>query len=349
MTRILSAIVAVAGLTGFACSLPNATLEADAPELVTWSAHTANDETVDASAPEAGPVRPSSCDDPPGTTRKDQVCRRWSCEAYDAATTPRWNGATTACQAGEIDTDSVERALRLLNVRRFMAGLEPVRLETSWTDAAQQCALIAHANQKLSHTPPPTWECWSDLGALTSSVSLVANRSAAPSIAAFFEDPGNESTMTHRRWLLSQQLESVGIGSTDRYACIVIDGRPLDTARGRKNARSERASRAGVRTWAAWPPPGPVPIGVFDLERLDEMGWTIQSDTDELERATVKVTESGALLPVKVERLTAGYGSTSALRFMPDGWRTEADRTYRVSVAGTRTPIDFTVEPTVCP
>jgi hypothetical protein len=306
---------------------------------------------------------------PSPSNRRDEVCRRWRCDGRDALAPARWNGDLSRCKAGDLDTDAAERAVRLVNLHRFIADVAPVRSEPAWTAAAQECALVAHANTKLSHTPPREWRCWSDVAALTSSSSLIANRSAPPSIAAFIEDPGNESTMVHRRWLLAEELAFIGLGSTDRYACLVVDGRSLDALidGGAAHRQSVAPDDAGalVRGWVAWPAPGPVPMEVFASEQLDRSGWTIQSANDDLDGATVSVSSSGETLSVRVTHLQPMLGSRTAIRFVPDGWKTEPGRTYVVRVEGVRArqaenghagsssgaparTIEFTVEPVDC-
>ncbi|HVM69039.1 MAG TPA: hypothetical protein VM204_04300, partial [Gaiellaceae bacterium] len=157
----------------------------------------------------------------------------------------------------------------------------------------------------------------------------------------------------HRRWLLSEELTTIGIGSTDRYACVVVDGRSLDALTAAPAAAEAGGEAAATQTstaprgWVAWPPPGPVPIDVFASERLDVAGWTVQSASDDLEGAEVTVSVDGEPRPVRVTRLAPLLGSRSALRFVPDGWTTEAGRVYAVSVRGAQR-IDFTVEPTDC-
>ena len=117
--------------------------------------------------------------------------------------------------------------------------------------------------------------------------------------------------------------------------------------------------------WTSWPPAGPVPLDVFSTERLDEIGWTFDSTTDLLDRVTVTVSVAmkndprSAVLPVTVHRLEPLLGSRSAVRFVPNGWKTEADRVYSVKVealtqdasaSGDAPPaIDFDVEPVSCP
>ena len=318
------------------CNVPNGTLPTTASSTVSAA-------KLEPDVPSA-PVRAMSaiCSNPVGSTRRDQVCHRWSCERDVSA--PPWTGDAATCNAGSVDADGSARAQAILDVHRFLADLPPVGIDLGWETAAQSCALVAHANAQLSHHPPQSWSCWSELASQTSAVSLIANRAAPASVEAFFEDPGNETTMVHRRWLLDGALATIAIGSTNRYTCIVVDGREL----GRVPSKAKAAAPA--RTWAAWPPAGPVPMGVFAVERLDTAGWTVQSSEDLGKAPEVTVTEGGTSLPVTTTTLLPYEGSRSAVRFVPKGWSTEAGHTYAVRVSGKTAPdIDFVVEPVACP
>lgn len=327
-------------LGSVACGSPTAP-SSDSSGLTTAIDSTETPSKSTRSATVTTPVAPSAkfaCGVTPGTSRSEQVCWRWNCDG-DGRSAATWGGAAPTCDPGGLDASAADNALRRINVHRFLADLEPFTQELAWTDAAQKCALIAHANGKLSHEPPRDWSCWSEVGAEISEGSLVANVSLAPSIEAYFEDPGNEPTMVHRRWLLDETLASVGFGSTDRYSCVVVDG---------KSVSKPTVKPANVRGWAAWPPAGPVPIDVFTSEKLDTGGWTIQSTKNDLAKASVKVSTDGKDMPVAVTSLTASLGSKSAIRFVPQGWVTEAGRTYAVAVTGVSDPIQFQVQPIAC-
>jgi hypothetical protein len=140
--------------------------------------------------------------------------------------------------------------------------------------------------------------------------------------------------MGHRRWILSNDLGPIGIGSTDAYSCLMVIG----------------GSGAAGKPWQAWPPAGPVPYGVWTVswETLDETGWTVQSDPIELGGASVSVSEAGTALPVDVNELAGGYGSSSALRFRPRGWSAQPGHVYSVSV-GSNPPIAYDVDVVACP
>ena len=60
------------------------------------------------------------------------------------------------------------------------------------------------------------------------------------------------------------------------------------------------------------------------------------------------MTESGTDMPVIVAQLDAYYGSNYAISFKPDGWKSEAGKTYHVNIAGIATPIAYDVEMTDC-
>jgi hypothetical protein len=292
-----------------------------------------------AAAPAPAPpvANEESCVSAGPETASQGICRRWRCEAPRTAAPAIWDGGGGRCATGELDRKAADRALRRVNVHRFLAGLEPVVEEERWIDSGQACAALAHANGKLSHHPEQDWACWSDLGASTSAVSLIANRSAEAAIGAYFEDPGNETTMSHRRWLLSPSLERIAFGSTDHYSCVVLDG-----------PNRPKASSA-PRPWVAWPPPGPVPIQVFESERLDTAGWTVQSDTESLDHATVSVTAEGKEMPLRAMELEPLRGSRSAIRFVPDGWVTTAGVKYTVRIVHpAELDTVFTVEPIDC-
>src|SRR5262245_20255123 len=112
-------------------------------------------------------------------------------------------------------------------------------------------------------------------------------------------DFGNQTTIGHRRWLLSNSLGPMGLGSTSNASCALVIG---------------GNGHAG-KPWMAWPPVGPVPFEAFERggfgQSLDESGWSVQSDDIDLDDAQVTVTEAGAARPVSVSALGHGYGSST--------------------------------------
>lgn len=269
-----------------------------------------------------------------GLTRAEEVCQRWAADRADLSE-GSWTGNTSNCDAGDISGRGRENALRLTNLYRWMAGQPEVTDDPTRNAAAQECALMEHLHGSLSHYPDASWACYTAEGAGAAGSSNIASAAAVYAVDMYMLDWGNETTIGHRRWLLSNQLGPVGIGSTNQYSCMwVIYG-----------------SGGGTAPWVAWPPPGPIPEDAFfDGGGLgvDDTGWTLQSDSIDLSRATVTITSGGVDKPVTVSPLLSGYGSTYAIKMLPRGWRVHAGETYTVQVGGTSPAISYDVEVVGC-
>ena len=280
----------------------------------------------------AGAAGSSGSTAPPPT---GDICARWKADRADLSE-GAWNGNVEACEAGETSAAALATAHRLHTLYRFMAGLEPVEMTAEGNRLAQGCALLMTANGMLSHTPPASWTCHTPESADTAETSSLSPGGAVSSVDGYMIDPGNATTLGHRRWILSNMLASVGFGSTGRFSC---------------QYQPAQRPPAGAKPWIAWPPPGQIPIQAFGSRRstLDQTGWSVQSDTIDLANAQVTVMSDGAAQPVTVTALNRGYGSTHALRFNPMGWTTAAGKTYSVSISGTSMPIEYEVEVVDCP
>lgn len=292
----------------------------------------------------------AACIDAASSDVKAEVCRRWAC-GRAGLTAAAWKGSLQTCSPDRIDDAARQSALRLVNAYRFLAGLPDVVSESSWEEPAQECALLAQANGKLSHEPPREWSCWSDRAARASGVSLIANRSAPLAIDPFIEDPGNEESMVHRRWLLSESINRIALGSTDGFACAMVDGRQFETEDETAQDAEEQAQMLSTppRSWVSWPPAGPTPIDAIRRTKIDTMGWTLQSSSLDLDGASVEVRVDGELRPIKVLPLERLLGSLTAIRFLPDGWSTEVGKRYDIHAVKNDIVMDVAVEPVDCP
>jgi hypothetical protein len=246
------------------------------------------------------------------------VCQRWNADRANLSE-GAWSGSVNGCNAGDVAPPGRPNALKLVNLYRWMAGLPEVTGNGSMDSEAQACALMMDANNMLSHTPPSSWTCYSSLGAGGAGKSNIATTPGVEAVDLYMTDPGNPTTIGHRRWILSNSLGPIGLGSTSDYSCMLVIG-------GSGNANKQ---------WTAYPPPGQVPAELFTVsfQSLDQTGWTIQSDDINLSGAQVTVTDAGQNRPVTVTQLAGGYGSSYAIRFNPSGWTTQAGHTYSVSVS----------------
>ncbi len=266
-------------------------------------------------------------------TEEQAMCERWNADRADMSESG-WTGSTASCTAGDMSASSRENALRLVNLARWMADLPAVTTSAQYNQDDQQCALMMHAQNSLSHSPGTSWACYTADGAEAASRSCIAGAGAVRAVPLYLVDPGNATTLGHRRWILSNRLGPIGIGSTGSYSCMWT-------------GTSENAGKA----WTAWPPPGPFPIEAATdgwNRTLDETGLSVQSDTINLAGASVSVTAGGNPLPVTVTQLQSGYGSTYAISFIPSGWKLTVGTTYDISITEISSPINYQVTVVAC-
>ncbi len=261
------------------------------------------------------------------------VCARWKADRADMSE-GTWSGSVASCNAGDISANGRANALKIVNLYRFLTGMPEVTNSPTMDASAQACALMMDANNSLSHTPPSSWQCYTATGAGSAGKSNIATTRGVAAVDLYMADPGNSTTIGHRRWILSNSLGPIGLGTTSSYSCMQVIG---------------GSGNAG-KPYVAFPPGGEVPIQMFTASytSLDSTGWTIQSDSISLSGAQVTVTDAGAAKPVTVTQLQSGYGSTHAIRFNPQGWTTQAGHTYSVSVSGTSQPISYDVKVVSC-
>jgi uncharacterized protein YkwD len=293
---------------------------ADAPSD-TVGTDTAGDTATDTGTDTAAdPVE----EDPPPAT----LCDRWRADRADLSE-GAWSGNVTTCDEGDVSSAGRDNALRQVNLFRWMAELPPVALDATRNGKSQECALMMHANGTLSHSPPPSWACYTADGAEAAGSSNIATGPGVMAVDMYMQDWGNESTMGHRRWILSNSLGPIGVGSTSEYSCMwVLYG----------------SGGAGA-SWTSWPPPGDFPIQAVRMSwrPLDETGWTIQSDSINVGSGTVTITAGGTDMPVDVRTLLSGYGSTYAISIIPRGWSSTVGTTYHVEVTGVSPAISYDV------
>jgi hypothetical protein len=263
-------------------------------------------------------------------SRASEVCQRWAADRADLSE-GTWTGNAAACDAGDIGPPGRANALKLINLYRYLAGLPEVTNDPAQDAMAQQCALMQTANNSLSHTPPTTWKCYTADGAKAAGGSNISSGPGVGSIEAYVNDSGNASTLGHRRWTFSNSLGPVGLGSA-KSSCFYNMG-----GTGKAN-----------KPFTAWPPAGAVPLAAITTTRADTSGWSIQSDTINVNTGTVTITDGGQSLAVTTTSLPGGYGSRYAIRMVPSGWTSQAGHSYTVTVAGVTPAVSYTIDVVSC-
>ena len=233
---------------------------------------------------------------------------------------PQWNGSTAACQPGTATNTFDAATIESVNWFRSMAGLRPVSEDSALSNAAQQAALMMHANNSLSHYPTAGWSCHSASGTKSAGLSNLTLGIVGPrSVIGQIEDPGaaNEA-LGHRRWLLFPELTKVGVANTSRASALQVI--------------SNFGSRYSETDWVSWPPAGFVPDEtVYPRWSMSYAG----AGKVDLSGARVTVTENGRKLAVRVLPVVAGFGDPTL------GWevsganpKAAGDVVYKVSVSG---------------
>jgi len=128
------------------------------------------------------------------------------------------------CYEGTLSNAEKMRALDRLNFIRSIHGLPEVGYNPEQDVAVQKSALIAVANQALTHFPETTASCYTKLGYdacgqsnlhLSYYSSLSHVWTAEESIDGWINEKYSTS-LGHRRWFLSPFLKNVAFGRVDR-------------------------------------------------------------------------------------------------------------------------------------
>lgn len=290
------------------------------------------------------------------------------------APTDGWAGATalyadvpdvTHCHAGRLRDAAKAEMLARLNAVRALHALPPVRYEPSADAEVAEAALMMAANGALSHTPPPSWKCYTATGASGAGTSnlhgglispYLAWYSVADELAGWLRD-ARSATIGHRRWLLSPFLQQIAYGRVDQAL-----------AEGRTSAAALKVFRFAGEPAVAPVAPGTVlpdfvgyPFGRYPAELFavtDLLSFTVVADkTDlfanakvDLAKARVSVTAGGQALPVSELAVTPGnFGNGNGLQWRVQGLRRGV--VTHVTIAGvvgapaTTYAYDFVLEP----
>ena len=129
-------------------------------------------------------------------------------------------------------------------------------------------------------------------------------------------DPGNETTLGHRRWILSNVLGPIGLGSTSRFSCMYVIG-----GSGSGNSLDGLVPPGVVALWTHG-------FGVGKgIRRNGRLGHS-QSDSINLSNAAVTITlDDGTDLPVTVTEI-GRFGMCSRVHsawFPMDGFLSQVE------------------------
>lgn len=236
--------------------------------------------------------------------------------------------------AGKLSDTTSLSSLNMINKIRYIAGLEPVSLNESYSELAQTGMLADAINKKLSHTPTKpagmsdemyakAYEGCSNSNIMwSSSVGYTLNTAIVNGWLGD-SDSSNISRLGHRRWILDPRMKQTGfgsvVGSNGRYSAMyATDG-------------AYRASDADVdhSIGVAWPA-RMMPLGYFSGSDAWSFSIGKQVEKDGV-NVTLKRTKDGKTwnFPDSSKNSSksnyyfnvdnGGYGLAGCVIFRPDG------------------------------
>lgn len=238
-----------------------------------------------------------------------------------------WTGNHSTCTAGTTSPGFRTAILNRINYFRAMAGVPNIRsFSDTYNLKAQAAALMMSVNRQLSHSPPPTWACYTAEGAQgAGSSDLYLGVYGPAAISGYIMDPGSGNyAVGHRRWILFPPTQQMGTGDIPPSS-----GYPPSNALWVFDIFSPRPPTR--EPYVAWPPPGYVPYQVVFGR------WSFSYPNADFMAAMVTMQAGGANLGVTQSPVVDGYGENTVV-WTPAGasgdtWpRPTHDTTYTVTV-----------------
>jgi len=235
-----------------------------------------------------------------------------------------WTGTTATCTPGTISTDAINKALMRINYFRRCVGLnDDITFDPVKNGKCQQAALMLHANNSLSHTPPNTWTCWTQEGSdACGSSNIAMGYSISGSMTAYMNDVGSSNyKVGHRRWILYSRAKVMGIGHTSTYNALWVLG------------NSSNPLPENLPAYIPWPPKGYVPAPLVFAR------WSFSKRLADFSNASVSMTD-GAGNPINltvISKTDNGYGDNTIV-WEPTGINTSSasDVSYNVTVSNVK-------------
>ena len=230
-------------------------------------------------------------------------------------------------EPGRLSKDVLKRALATVNQVRYVAGLDPVTLDSSYVEQCQTGALTMAVNGELSHNPKRPLgmnrRMFDKQANGKSNISRGFKTLEQAILEGFMadSDKSNIDRLGHRRWVLNPSMGKTGFGYVSSFSSMYA----FDT--------SAVTSYHGV----AWPAAN-TPVEVFKYYHP----WSV-SISGSLEETRVTLTRQS---DGKVWRFykgctdgyfnynSAGYGEKQCIIFKPSEITYSPGDSFRVEITG---------------
>lgn len=237
----------------------------------------------------------------------------------------QWTGQHVLCDEGSTSLTFRDAILHRVRYFRAMAGVPAdVEFSDDLNAQAQEAALLMSANGKLSHTPDPSWYCYSATGAWAAEhCNLYLEVYSVSAVDGYMEDPGDRNYyLPHRRWLLNVRTHWMGTGDVPPVAGFPAANALWVTAPSTGNRPATRDP------YVAWPPPGCVPYQVVFPR------WSVSYDGADFSQASVIMIRHGQRVALQVLPVVDGSGENTLVwePHIPTQERPVVDTWYTVQV-----------------
>jgi len=247
------------------------------------------------------------------------------------AVQPSWTGSVPGCIPGSNSAAYDTATISMVNYFRAMAGLpDNITLDTAASVSDQQAALMMIATGTLSHTPDPSFLCYTPAGATAAGTSNLALGVHGPAaVVGYVQDPGAGNTAVgHRRWILYPPETSMGNGNTTATFNSIQGAFIGSNALG---VIGNFGNRPASPEFVSWPPPGFVPFQVVYPR------WSFSLPNADFSQATVTMTQGASPVGLTLLPLSQGFGdNTIAWEPIANFASVATDTPYTVNLGNVR-------------
>jgi hypothetical protein len=258
---------------------------------------------------------------PFSSTNATGMCTKWTSEYYSTGSTYFSGVDTAACLAGVTVQSARTDVMRVVNLHRYLIGLDPVlNYDSSWDNRTQECSLMCFRKGGLQHTGWTTADaCYTAAGSDGCGSSNLAYGYSQPhaTIAQWINDAG-VSSLGHRRWVLSPSLGNINYGIVNTFSSLYVFGTQTNT-----NTR-------GYWTWPS--------EGHFPLQALRAVGstpwWNYATSSNLAAIVSCDITYSGVtILNGACFTDTVGYGPYKSIQMPVDATLSSRAGCYDVAIS----------------
>lgn len=256
-----------------------------------------------------------------------------------------------ACDPGVLSEVEKMKVLEHLNFIRALHRLEPVSYDFDSDDETAEGSLIIAANKLATHTPDPSFDCYTDTGRNGSETSNInfAVYGSSPSepllssstfdIVQYLIDD-NVPSLSHRRWLLNPFLDKISYGRVDLVYPIDTSGEVVHSSILKVIYEDKATLPADTPNFVAYPQ-GDYPLDLFKLgwfwsfSALADANDYWNNDLVDYSQATISVSgDRGAHRVHSQAHNTDAAGLANMIQWRVDDVR--VGEKYRVRVGNVR-------------